>query len=906
MTRPSLHIRAALSVYDSALRLAGPRALATRRSEMLDAVGSALAAAADRGGAAGVAARTVSELWDLVRGRLAPRRRASRISDQPSFMPGMPGTPGPTGSRSRGLATDLRHAFRALVARKFDTGLTVGLLALGLATTGSVFAVADALVINPAPFPHADRLVEIWSDQPGRFSTPSMPRDLAVRWLDRADLFVSGGASTGASALVSDHGDPELVPATRVSPGLFETLGVRPVLGRNFTPEESHEGANHVVIIGADIWSSRFGRSPNVLGATLRINDIDHRIVGVMADDFRFPYSRQRIWLPLEFRDPGPNDAGGYVSLVARMQPGVTRKQVAEQVEAAGPAMAQLASRPWKMSATVHFVDDVSMDRQTQRSIWLLFGATALLMLTVCANVANLGLSQAFSRTRDAAIRSALGATRWRMIRQTMVEQAAIGLLALAIALPLTMGALELADGLLPMSYTLSSLNALDVDWRLLLVMTLLALAAPLISGLVPAIAGSRPSVLSALRQESRSVAGSRTARWYRKGLVVTEVACSVVLLISAALLVRSFIRLQAVDTGFDSHNLISVSLGFPTHNFAEGVSRDLYLDQALARVRHLPGVTSAVAASGIPPENGGISFGSIFTDASATGVQVDASIYDVQPEFFDTLGMRLVSGRALRASDSPNAVVISDLLAAKIFPGQSAPGRRFKWDDDKEWMDVVGVVAAATESFGADRALPQIYSLLQPHKATTTPPRDAIAEYRRLGIRVSDPTTAIPQIRAALKAVNPAILVDHVDRVDDQLAKNLDRPRFLLVLMLVFAGAGLVLAAVGVYGVLSCLVAEQLREYGIRLMLGAAPAAISRTILFGGLGTIFAGLVVGSAAAAALGKTLSSVLFQIESRDLTSYAIVAAVLIAAGLAAAWGPARRAERVDPAMLLRNE
>jgi putative ABC transport system permease protein len=896
----SIGIRTAVTVYAGALKAAGHRALMARRDEVLQSFHDAVASDAASTGAVGIVRRTLSELWDLVQNRFAPHRRAVRISDAPS-------SPSPNRRGSSGVATDIRHSWRALAARKFDTSLTVGLLALGLATTGAVFGVADALLLHPVPFPHAERLAEIWSANPeSRFSVPSMPRDLALRWLERTDLFAMGGAHTNATALVTDHGDPEVVPATRVSPGLFETLGVRPVLGRNFTPEEGHAGADHVAIIGGDVWSARFGRSPDVIGQTLRINAIDHRIVGVMADDFRYPYSKQRIWLPFEFRNPTPDEAVGYVTLTVRLQPGVTQKRATQEIETAGPAIARLASRPWKMSASPHFSDRTMMDTQTSRSIWLLFGATVLLMLTVCANVANLGLSQAFSRTRDAAIRSALGATRARMMRQTMIEQSVIGLLALAIAMPLTMGALKLAEALLPVSYTLASLNVLDIDWRLIVMMTSLALGAPLAAGMIPAIAGSRPSILGALKQEGRSVAGSRAARWYRKSLVVIEVACSVVLLISAAMLVRSFIKLQAVDKGFDTRNLVSVSLGFPSTYFGQGPSRDLYVEQALARVRSLPGVLAATSASGIPPENGGISFGGLMAEGATKPIQVDASTYEVQPDFFDTLGLRLVAGRALAASDSADQVVISDTMASRVFPGRSAIGARFQWEGDKTWMEVVGVAASVRESLGSVRSLPQIFSLIQSRQPSSAKPRDAIAEYRRIAVRVQDPASAIPQLRAELKAVNAGILVQSVDRVDDQMARDLDRPRFLLVLMMVFAGAGLLLTAAGVYGVLSCLVGEQLREYGIRLMLGASPSSISRTILLGGLGTTITGLVIGAAAAAMLGKTLSSVLFEVESRDAASYMAVAAILVAAAIAAAWRPARRARTVDPALLLRNE
>lgn len=901
MTKTSFGVRTAIAVYGRALKISRQPALMARQDEVLLSFRDAVIEDSGQHGVRGVLSRTISEVWDLVRTRLSRGRRATRISETSSIVP-------TGGRRSSGLGTDVRHSLRALRARPVDTVLTVGLLALGLATTGAVFAVADALLLNPVPFPRADRLVEIWSVNAGSgFRVPSVPRELALRWLDRKDLFVSGGAHTSTTALVTDHGDPEMVAATRVSPGLFETLGVRPMLGRNFLNEEGPVGANHVAIISADLWSERFGKSPAVLSSTLRINATDYRIVGVMPPEFRYPYSKQRIWLPFEFRNPSQAEAANYVTVVARLQPGVTHQRATAEVEAAGPAMAKLAAKPWRMSATTKFSGEMQMDTQASRSIWLLFGATVLLMLTVCANVANLGLSQAFSRTRDAAIRHALGATRWRMIRQTLVEQMSIGALALAIALPLTMGALRVAESLLPENLTLTSLNVLDVDWRLALLMTSLALAAPVLAGLIPAIAGSKASVVGALKQESRSVAGSRAARWYRKGLVVVEVACSVVLLVSTALLIRSFVRLQAVDTGFDTRNLLSANIGFPTMHFADGVSRDLYVDQALARVRNIPGVLSATVGSGIPPESGGISFGKIYAQGGpAAGVQVDASVYDVQPGFFETLGVRMVAGRTLAAGDATTQVVVSDTFASKVFPGQTAVGQRFRWDESKTWFEIVGVTAAVRENFGATMMLPQIYSPAERHTANSPKPRESIAEFRRMGVRVSDPVAAAPLIREALKGVNGGILVDGVDRVEDQLARNLDRPRFLLTLMLVFAGAGLLLAAVGVYGVLSCLVAEQQREYGIRLVLGAPPSSIARAILLGGLTTTTMGLLVGGAVSAMLGKTLSSVLFKVEPRDALSYIAVAAVLTIAALAAAWRPARRARSVDPALLLRNE
>lgn len=837
---------------------------------------------------------TLAELWDVLKTRA---RRTGDISEH---------APAPRTPRgSRGWTTDTWHALRALRARLGETAMAVALLTLGLATTGAIFAVADALLLNPAPFPQADRLVQIWS-KAKEASINSVPRELAARWFERTDLFESGGVVTQGTALVTSQGDPESLSAAFISPGLLETLRVRPALGRTFADGEGQPGTDHVVILSDAVWASRFGRDPRAVGSTMAINGDNYTVVGVMPPDFWFPYTAQKLWLPFDFRHPVPGRVNTNVTPIARMRDGLSRSELTAAVEAAGPEMSKLASRPWRFGATAHYQDDVLLNPGARRSIWILFGATVLLMLVVCANVANLGLSQAFSRSRDAAVRSALGASRWRLVRQSLVEQAIIGLAALAIALPLTGGALRLAARLLPSTYRMNNLNAIDVDGRLLLMMTAIAMVAPIIAGLVPAIAGTRLSLAGTLKSGGRALRGSRGARRFRQGMVVVEIACSVVLLVSAALLVKSFVRLQQSDKGFDSTNVLSATVGFPSASFARGVSRDLYIDQALARVRQLPGVTAATAATGVPPDNGGITFGAMQIDGRTDELpRLVASMYEVQPSFVPTLGMRLIDGRNLTDDDRGVGVLVDRGLAAKYWPDGAAIGQRFRIAEGS-WHEIVGVVAPVRDDSGG--SFPQLFFPLERHAAdeAEAPPSDAMADWTHIAVRVDDPAAATPLIRAALREVNTAVVIKSVDRVEDLLAKDLDQPRFLLALMLVFASAGLVLAAAGVYSVLSCLVAEQLRDYGIRLMLGARPVEITRAILTSSLATTVVGLVVGGLGAAALGTTITTVLFEVRPRDPLSYAIVAAVLLTAALAASWRPARRAMRVDPMTLLRDE
>jgi putative ABC transport system permease protein len=905
MTQPR-SVRWASRVYGTALRWCGDGRV-PRRADLLLTFEGVCAAAWQRGGFVSLVHRTLVELWDVLSLGLRARLGwAPRVSEQ---------TPRPSRrSRSHGSAivVDLRHALRALLARRADTLLSVVLLGTGLATSSTIFGVTDSLLLHPVPFPEPAQLVQLVSVLPGgKITTPSLPRDLAPRWLKRTDLFAVGGAFMPTSALVTGDGDPEVFPASYLSPGLLETLGARPAQGRTFSPDEGRAGADRVVIISDDVWAKRFGRASTIIGRTLHVNEADYTIVGIMPPSFRFPYERQRLWLPLSLTAPPPALATGYVVVTARMAPGLTREQLRQQVEAAGPSVAAQALKPWRYGASTSFLDEVYMDSTTRRSIWLLFGATVLLLVMACTNVANIGLAQVFTRTRDAAICSALGASRVRLIRRALVEQLVVGVLALVVAWPLTAGGLHLAQTLLPPSFTFSSLSVIGLDQRVIALMVVLALLTPVAAGLAPALAGSRAAVLDALRVESRSTTGTRKSRRFRHGLVVTEVACAVVLLVSAALLVRSFVRMQQTDVGFDSHNLVSVELRFPASHFASGVSRDLYVDRAIERVGQLPSVKAVTAATGVPPVNGSISFGSVEVENGGKPIEnIMASGYEVHPEFFAIVGIPLRAGRLFTPDDGADRVIISASLASMFWPGQNATGKRFRWTDGAgSWFEVIGVAGTVRESFDASREMPQIYEPLQrhtPEHPAPAPTRDAIAGYMHLAARVVDPVAALPSIRRALKDVDPMILVAAVEPVDDELAHDRDRPRFLLALMLVFATAGLALAAAGIYGVLACLVSQRLREIGVRLMLGADPRRIAGRVIASGLAAVVVGICVGLAVAAAIGRSLSSLLFNVDAFDPGSYVVVALVLLSVGGASAWRPARRAMLVDPMTLLRSE
>jgi predicted permease len=787
------------------------------------------------------------------------------------------------------------------------------LLALGLATASTIFGVANAIVFQPVTFARPDRLVQVWTVIQKGFTTTSIPTELAASWLERRDLFAASGIDRQLTALVSSRGGAEVIQADLVSPGIFELLGARPALGRTFLATEGQVGTDHVVILSDDVWRARFGGDPNAVGQTLRINGVDFRVVGVMPADFRFPSERQRLWMPLSLTNP-PSGAPAYVGFTARLRNGVSFPAARAAAEAAAPGIAKLAKHPWRNGATLVTMAQSRSDSAVTRSLILLFGATTLLVLMVGLNVTNIGMARVFGRARDAAIRSALGASRARLIRAALIEQLAVGVLALAVALPMTVAGLRAAQALIPDRLTLSSLHPIALDGRIFGLLALLAFITPIAAGLAPALAGSGRGILGALKVEGRSTMGSRRSRWLRDGLVVGEVICAVVLLVAGALLGRSFLRLQQIDLGFDSHNLVSVNIQFPYAAFPTPLSQDLYLNRAAAAVAQGPAVTAVTVATGVPPVNGGFNFGAMSVEGEPSRhADPIVSVDEVRPDFFALVGIPLKAGALFTDNDDPHHVVISETLAGLLWPNGDAVGRRFRWDTDTTgWFTVVGVAGTVREDFDLTHTIPQIYQPLQRHAAPATPPAprgpsaEPIAGQMRLAVRVTDPVLAIPTIRRTLLAENGAVVVQAIDLVDDQLAHRLDAPRFLLALMLVFAIAGLTLTAAGVYGVLSCVVTQRLREIGVRLMLGAEPRAIGRDVLRGGIRTVVAGLAVGLVLAAGVSRVMGTLLFEVRTNDVMSYVAVAAVMLAVGVVAAWRPARRAMRADPLSLLRME
>ena len=806
------------------------------------------------------------------------------------------------------LLQDLRFAARTLRARPGFTLLAVATLALGIGGSTATFSLVDAVLLEALPYRDADRLFMVWEDA----TVAGFPRnDVAPG--NYASLQAQNRVFEGMAAVaqvsfnLSGDGEPLRVEARRVSASFFPLLGVAPQIGRVFQPEEDQPGADHVAILSYGLWQARFGREPAVVGRDIVLNRSKYRVIGVMPKGFQFLESYVGLWVPAALdAEELANHGAHYLTVVARTRPGVTE----QEADADLATVSSRISRDFPDDARAVRAYALPLEQQlrgdARRPLLLLSLAVAAVLLIACANLAGLLLARAVSRAREIAVRTALGAQPGRIVRQLLTESVLLSVLGMLPGLLVAVWTLKLLEHLIPPGLALSLHPTLDA--RALLGALALSLATGLLFGIAPAIQTARIDVRESLRQGGRSSTDGDPRR-LRSALVVAEIAATLVLLVGAGLLGQTLYRMRYAQLGLQPERLLTLRTVLPSQKYAEPARRSAFYEQVLDRVRHLPGVVSAGYGTSVPLEwKGGTSgFVPEGLGRPEPGLSYDANHRQVSVDFLRTLGIPLRQGRSFEPADRADSrpvALVNETMARQYWPGQDAVGRRFKIgdpDSDVPWVTIVGIVGDVRQ-MGLDA--PVKAEMYLPYSQVTDSPWFAP---RDLVVRtLVEPMSLVPPVKAAIGEADAEQAVSNIRSFDDILDEEVVQRRLGATLLAAFAALALLLASLGIYGILSHFVAQHTPEIGVRLALGAGAGDILRLVLGRGMTLALIGVGLGSLGGLALTRLMSRLLFGIGATDPLTFVLAAVLLASLALVACYLPARRAVNVDPLDAMRYE
>lgn len=799
------------------------------------------------------------------------------------------------------LFQDVRIGARMLRRNPTFTWIAVLTLGLGIGANAAIFSLVNAVLLRPLPFPDPDRLVLIWATNTKNGDTQDVASypDVEV-WRAEGTSFDGVAAFTSRGATLSGGDQAELVPAVQVMPGFFETLRVRPALGRTFRAEEEDPGARTVILSDA-AWKRHFQGRSDVLGQTLRINEETHTVIGVMPPDFRFsPQEPEQVYTTIA-RDPSRNH--GFLRTIGRLKPGISR--AAAQAEMDG-IMRRLAehypkSNQYVGANVMPLVDALAGDARPGLIISL--GVVAAVLLIACTNVANLLLSRNVSRQKELALRTALGAGRRRLTQQLLTESLLIALAGGALGLLLATWTAPLLAALVSSNFPIPRIDSTQTDRWVLGFTLVVSVATSLLCGGIHALAAASPDVNESLRESSRTTGGP-AGRRIRSVLVVTETALALALLAGAGALLKSFLVMRATAPGFASENILTVDFWLPKSKVQNSTERLQFFANTLSRVGAIPGVRSAALVANLPLNGGSDSLGFkiVGRPAPTSRGYFSANFNIVSPGYFRTLGIPVRAGREFTEEDSaaaPAAIVINETAARRFWSGEDPIGKQITLGSAKNSLTVVGVAGDVRQiSLGA-AARPEIYlNYLQP-----TPDWPWLT----LVVRTeTEPASLAASIKAVAQSADRNVPVPRMRTLDEVLSGSMAEPRVYSLLFGAFALIALSLAAVGLYGVVSYSASQRTHEMGIRQALGAARGDILRLVLRQGVRLSLIGLVLGLFGAVALTKLLTSLVPSAQPGDPVTLIAVSAVLMGAALAATFLPAHRASRVDPLVALRYE
>jgi putative ABC transport system permease protein len=799
---------------------------------------------------------------------------------------------------------DVRYAARMMAKSPGFTLIAALTLALGIGANASIFSVVNGLLLSPLPYPEPDRLVRVYATNAGQGWDDVNVNPLDVRdWAAQSQLFEGMALYDILSLNLTGVGEPERVQAAAVEANLLPLLGVAPALGRQFRPEEDQPGAGRVVLLTPGFWERAFAADPGVLGRTLTLDGNAYTIVGVLPRSFTFFYEPIELIVPLALDTAGLDRGPGYLRALGRLKPGVSLPEAQAELDAITQRNAQAypdTEAGW--GARAERLYDEIFDNTLRLILAVLMVGVSAVLLIACVNIANLLLSRAATREREVAIRAALGAGRRRLVRQLLTESLLLALLGGAAGVVVTLWGVEVLKRMVPAGTPRADQVLLDANvLSYALGVTLLT---AILFGLVPAWHASRTDVHSTLKEGARSSGGASRHRLLRL-LVTAEVALALVLLSVGALMVRSFGSLTRVDPGFRVANLLTADLDLPESKYKEAPVRAAFYRDVLERVRSLPGVRSAAGVNTIPLA-GSNSWSRITPEGDAPASESEAIFAGymvITPDYFKTLGIPLLSGRDLEPGDTaeaPLVVVVNQTLAQRLWPNDDPIGKRLKRgaaDSKRPWMRVVGV---ARDVRHQDLDRPPRLEMYLPD--TQAPPEDMFLLARTEG----DPLAHAAALREQVWAVDPDQPVSNLRTMAAIVDERLVGARASAQVMSFLALAAVVLAAVGVYGVISYSVSERTHEIGVRMALGATPGDVFRLVLRQGMIPIGIGILLGAAGALAAGRAMGSLLFGVSPSDPPTLLLTVGLLVLVAGLACYVPARRATRVDPMTALRYE
>ena len=804
------------------------------------------------------------------------------------------------------LLRDLRYAVRMLANRPSFTVVAVLALALGIGANTAIFSVVNAVLLRPLAYKEADRLLMVWENHEARegpkteWTSPPTFGD----WRDQNQVFDSISAFQFWLPTVTGSSEPESLNGAAVSHDIFQTLGVDPSLGRSFRAEEDRAGGERVVLLGHGLWKRRFGADASILNRTITLNGEPYTVIGVMPEGFRFPIiSNAEAWTPLQQR-LNPDCGRGCYTLrtVARLKPGVTIERARQEMGSLAEGLAEKYPEA-NINVGITLVPlHEQIVGQLKPMLLVLLGAVGFVLLIACANVANLMLARAATREREIAIRTALGASRARLVRQLLTESLLLALMSAALGLLLAFWLVDVMVAFSPEGTP--RIDEVSIDIMVLGFTLAVAVITGLVFGLVPALSATRPNFSQSLK-EGKGTDTSSGKKAARSTLVVAEVALALMLLIGAGLLIKSFANLLHVDPGFNPANVMTLQLNLPVTRYPEGRQVSAFYADLLGRIKSIPGVESVAAGSALPlaGNDTDVSFFIEGRPAPGPGEKQAAWYSRVTPDYFHTMGIGMVSGRPFDERDqanSPRVVIVSETLARRYWPGEDPVGKRLSLGgnpDKPNWREIVSVVRDVKQ-FGIDAdARPTIY----------IPHAQASNRFMTVTVRTTaEPTSIISAVRSQIAGLDSELAISNISSMQELVATSIAPSRMIMMLLAVFAGLALILAAVGIYSVIAYGVTERTREIGIRMALGAAKRDVLKLIVGRAAMLTLAGVALGLAGAFALTRFMKSLLYEVDTFDPVTFAGISLLLVGVALLASYIPARRAAKVDPMVALRYE